>query len=599
MILTSQHQEDEHDLTSDIELWREIFKKDSTPELTRSVLATVIYVATKLQQDRALLLPHVTTVFLQHYTSRDTEELYLDLGDGRVKFSSRWLMHQLIMHLQPYMHYKCVIKRLGTLLYSKNSDVLKCLSLALHDTQSADNESPFPDAHEQHERQPAILREAGNIINDAIHQEVSRQKSSHTDLTTFSLDDSLTDNNTLLWDFVCSCTRSVRERTGRANNDDAHVKTIRRLFIMCAMPFATNSSCDTALHHLVADTVEVLGGSRKLIRVLNRLGVCVSSDTHDRLVTQVAQAQKSQGVWSELPRQTFTIASVDNVDFLQSNVAVYCGDQSRSYHGTTIQVVQPVPSICVPSATPDSLSPAQPVTNSLQKRPCGTSPSNSPHCLGKVGPKRKRTLELSPVQCYIRVSENSFNPVLPSINLKLEQFQEGEADEASTLRLHKQVFSYSILKVCLPALESGTVLRQLRDFIIPSQAQLADHDPSTIFYMDILDENADSEQTMTVVADMINVKLLSTSPQQWMVLVGDGKTFVHLQRVKRLYRADFQNLLIYPGDWHILKNFQPVLMKAYYHAGLKDIAMLSGYRGETLTSLEKCSHFQRTHAFLV
>ena len=167
------------------------------------------------------------------------------------------------------------------------------------------------------------------------------------------------------------------------------------------------------------------------------------------------------------------------------------------------------------------------------------------------------------------MSENSLNPVLPSIHLKLEQFQEGEADEASTLRLHKQVFSYSILKVCLPAHESGTVLRQLRDFIIPSQAQLADHDLSTIFYMDISDENADSEQTMTVVADIINVKLLSTSPQQWMVLVGDGKTFVHLQRVKKLYRADFQNLLIYPGDWHI---FQPVLMKA---------------------------HFQRTHAFLV
>ena len=103
--------------------WRDELK-DEKKQLTRAILATVIYVARRLQEDRALLLPHVATIFLEVYPHSAHSEVYLELGEDHIKFTLKWLMKQLILHLHPYMHYTCVAKKLGTLLYSRTSNVL-------------------------------------------------------------------------------------------------------------------------------------------------------------------------------------------------------------------------------------------------------------------------------------------------------------------------------------------------------------------------------------------------------------------------------------------------------------------------------------------
>ena len=57
-----------------------------------------------------------------------------------------------------------------------------------------------------------------------------------------------------------------------------------------------------------------------------------------------------------------------------------------------------------------------------------------------------------------------------------------------------------------------------------------------------------------------------------------------------------------PGDFHLMRIYQKVLMNAYQDAELKLFAAASSYRGETLTSLSTCwrySNFTNTTTFLV
>ena len=238
-----------------------------------------------------------------------------------------------------------------------------------------------------------------------------------------------------------------------------------------------------------------------------------------------------------------------------------------------------------PSATASQL---------LRKRLCAEAP------LEKLGSKRRRTIQLSPRKpptVHVNQSINRANDTDRKASLELKQFLETDNEVACQTKLEKEVIAYCIQKLALSNLDEAKVLKPLREFLIPTPAQLADHDPSILYYMDLIDENADSEETMSMVCEMVLEQAASAS-QEWVVLVGDGKTYEHLQRVKRLYGSAFDKLYIFPGDWHILKNFQPVLMKAYYDVGLREFAKQSGYRAETLKSLENCSHFKRTHSFL-
>lgn len=77
---------------------------------------------------------------------------------------------------------------------------------------------------------------------------------------------------------------------------------------------------------------------------------------------------------------------------------------------------------------------------------------------------------------------------------------------------------------------------------------------------------------------------------------GRCKIYELLQSLKCEYGDEFQWLIPFPGDWHLLMNYQSALMKPYFDAGLKALAKACGY---PVAAIQNCSQFKRTHYFIM
>ena len=193
----------------------------------------------------------------------------------------------------------------------------------------------------------SVLDELNQRVHAQVKNFVEKDKSFSREHHDIDVNKLVQEVDPKLWNAVVMLTRSISERRGStaAGNPELqmlHVKKVRRIFLLCVLLFCTDDRCSMPLHTLVTDVVESQGGTDFLIRFLNRLGVCASADTLARFIKcKVDSPMLTQFINPD----GFMVVSADNIDFLHSYVRVFKGNQNSSWHGTSVQVVQPIPSL--------------------------------------------------------------------------------------------------------------------------------------------------------------------------------------------------------------------------------------------------------------
>ncbi len=200
-----------------------------------------------------------------------------------------------------------------------------------------------------------ILEELNTRVHSQIKTLLANDAASSVGHDNVDIDKLIDEIDPKLWEAITLLTHSVSERRGTSKvlkhgSSEYHIKRIRRLFLLCTLMFITDDHCSIPMHVLLADIVESQGGSALLHRILNRVGVCASADTLSRFMQHKIRTPNREAD-RNTDEDSFTVISADNIDFVHKYARVVKGKHTSSWHGTTVQAVQPQPSLCINSCT--------------------------------------------------------------------------------------------------------------------------------------------------------------------------------------------------------------------------------------------------------
>ena len=159
--------------------------------------------------------------------------------------------------------------------------------------------------------------------------------------------------------------------------------------------------------------------------------------------------------------------------------------------------------------------------------------------------------------------------------------------------------SYLLYKISVQEATPEKTGKGFQSFLEISSNPTTEQECSNVVYLDILDEYADNKDTILNTLALLQERLEIGTSVTHLGVVGDGKTYDHLHALKVEYGEELNWLIPLPGDWHILKNYQEVIMKVYFDGGLQEAAKQAGYSDGVLNSIGGCGKFKRTHEFIL
>ena len=117
-------------------------------------------------------------------------------------------------------------------------------------------------------------------------------------------------------------------------------------------------------------------------------------------------------------------------------------------------------------------------------------------------------------------------------DVALDRFLEQPNESVEREHFESKIFSYMFARHKLLVLNDFKTLY--------AETKCKNSTPSNIHYMELLDDSAD---TMRHVAEILLQNCSSVCQNGYVVLVGDGKTYEHLMKIKCLYGSELTKLL--------------------------------------------------------
>lgn len=266
---------------------------------------------------------------------------------------------------------------------------------------------------------------------------------------------------------------------------------------------------------------------------------------------------------------------------MHSYARVFKGTQNSSWHGTTIQLVQPMPSLAPiqyqhtsqsehalqvshnntdnPSYSLAEHSIKQTHQSPSRKWPEKSSPIPSPMKLTFSPAAKSRRRAHTGTECMKEVSHEA-KPILAQIQysefvkshvcLSINDFMMSEMETESLQDLHAELFIYMLQKLAIADTSSEESYFGLQDYFNITRA--TNTEKSKVTYLEVMDAVSDNKDTQLKLLHELFAKFIKDQTREHLVIEGDQKLYEVLQSLKFEYGKELDWVIPFPGDWHML-----------------------------------------------